>query len=274
MTPTGLSASGQIAGVLLSWTANVPTDNVTEYQLWRAPGLGAGFGLATQVWSGLALNHTDTGLAPDSEWTYFLKACNAVCCSPETAGVDATVSNTAQDIFTISFSVGSAFGDMAVDEWDGNYEIFDVEMPMQVIFPANFSTSPTPGCEVAPAANVTMTFQRISGGVPTTVGTFAIAGGATVGTLTTAGGLAITVPVGQRLRLLRRRCRRHDDCWGVRDAPRQALMALVEIQGFDHQLNATDLIANEPTVEGRGIGQHRRWQARSWFLVGLRAARR
>jgi hypothetical protein len=110
------------------------------------------------------------------------------------------VLNTAQDLFVISFSEPAAFIDRAADEWDDNYEIFDVEMPMDVDFPADFSTSPTPGCEVAPAADVTLTFQTISGGIPTTIGTLTILTGATTGTLDTSA-TPFTVPQGDRLRL-------------------------------------------------------------------------
>src|SRR6516164_442548 len=83
-----------------------------------------------------------------------------------------------------AFSVGGKFPDIAPDPWDSNYEIFDVEFPVAVTFPANFSSSPTPGCEVAPLANVTLTFQTIHAGTPTTVGTMTIAGvfGTIVGT--------------------------------------------------------------------------------------------
>ncbi len=200
--PTGLTADGQVAAVFLAWTGNVATDNVVNYKVYRATGHGANFGSATLVGTvGTSLTWVNTGLGPSTEWTYFLTAANAVCESGPTAGVDATVLNAAQDLFVISFSVGGEFGDMVVDEWDGNYEIFDVEMPMDVIFPANFSTSPTPGCEVAPVADVTMTFQKIHLGTPTLAGTLVIASGTTVGTLTTSGGLAFTVPVGDRLRL-------------------------------------------------------------------------
>ncbi|HEV2100667.1 MAG TPA: hypothetical protein VGR45_17310 [Stellaceae bacterium] len=99
-----------------------------------------------------------------------------------------------------SFSVGGKFADMVADEWDGNYEIFDVQAPVDLTFPANFSTSPTPGCEVAPGSTATFTFQTISGGTPTTVGTLTIAGSATTGSYSTSG-LPVLVPAGDRLRL-------------------------------------------------------------------------
>jgi hypothetical protein len=97
-----------------------------------------------------------------------------------------------------SFSVGGKFTDMVADEWDSNYEIFDVQAPVELTFPANFSTSPAPGCEVAPVATVTLTFQTIHAGTPTTVGTLTIAGSATTGNYATTGFL---LPAGDRLRL-------------------------------------------------------------------------
>ena len=97
-----------------------------------------------------------------------------------------------------SFSVGGKFSDMVLDEWDNNYEIFDVQAPVALTFPANFATSPTPGCEVAPGATVTLTFQTIHAGTPTTVGTMTIATSATTGSYSVSPGF--TVPAGDRLR--------------------------------------------------------------------------
>jgi len=97
-----------------------------------------------------------------------------------------------------SFSVGGKFSDMVLDEWDNNYEIFDVQAPVALTFPVNFSTSPTPGCEVAPGATVTLTFQTIHAGTATTVGTMTIATSATTGSYSVSPGF--TVPAGDRLR--------------------------------------------------------------------------
>jgi hypothetical protein len=97
-----------------------------------------------------------------------------------------------------SFSVGGKFADLPIDPWDGHYEIFDVEAPIPLTFPANFSTSPTPGCEVAPGATVTLTFQTIHAGTPTTVGTMTIASSATTGSYSVSAGF--TIPAGDRLR--------------------------------------------------------------------------
>jgi hypothetical protein len=97
-----------------------------------------------------------------------------------------------------SLSVGAKFTDIPIDLWDGNYELFDVVMPVPITFPTGFATSPTPGCEIAPIIDVHLTFQTIHAGTPTTVGTLNILAGATTGGFTVAAGF--TVPAGDRLR--------------------------------------------------------------------------
>lgn len=103
-------------------------------------------------------------------------------------------------LFIISFSVGGQFGDMTPDEWDGNYEIFDVQVPMKVTFSADFLSSPIPGCEIAPTVDVVLVFQSIHAGTPSSVGTLTILAGQTVGTFSTSGQ-PIILPLGDRLRL-------------------------------------------------------------------------
>jgi hypothetical protein len=98
----------------------------------------------------------------------------------------------------LPFSVAGKFSILSLDSWDGNYEIFDVEMPVAMAFPANFATSPTPGCEIAPGATVTLTFQTIHAGTATTVGTMVIATSSKTGAYSVTSGF--TVPAGDRLR--------------------------------------------------------------------------
>jgi hypothetical protein len=105
----------------------------------------------------------------------------------------------AHGVWATPLSVGSKFSDMAVDPWDGNYEIFDVQAPWEINFKANFGGSPVPGCSVAPTGSVTLTFQEIdAAGTATTRGTLTIAGGNLVGTFTCS---AFVLPLGHRLRL-------------------------------------------------------------------------
>jgi hypothetical protein len=197
-TPTGLTATGQIGAVLLTWGANALGDNVTTYKLYRASGHGASFGSAILIATTPALSYIDSGLPANSQWTYFLVATNAVGDSTASAGVNATVLSAVQNAWYQAFSVGGTFASMATDSWDGNYEIFDVQAPVDLSFPASFSTSPTPGCEVAPGATVTLTFQTIHAGTPTTVGTLTIASSATTGSYSMFPGF--TLPAGDRLR--------------------------------------------------------------------------
>lgn len=106
---------------------------------------------------------------------------------------------TTGGVFYISFSIGGKFSQMGTDPWDGNYEIFDVEAPVPITFPANFSTSPAPGCEVAGSDTWSFTLQSIHAGTPTARGFLTIAGGALAGSYSVPAGF--TVPAGDRLRL-------------------------------------------------------------------------
>jgi len=90
-TPTGLSTTGGIGQIALTWNANAVGDAVLSYTLLRAPGPGGAFGSATTLAITSDLNYTDTGLSPGSVYTYFLIASNAAGSSGHTAGVDGTV---------------------------------------------------------------------------------------------------------------------------------------------------------------------------------------
>lgn len=101
--------------------------------------------------------------------------------------------------FYLSFSLGGAFPDTLVDEWDGNYELFDVVLPVAVTLPAGLTTSPAPVCEIAPGAAVTLTLQQIHAGAATALGSVNFAAGAMTGTFTLL--TQQTIPAGDRLRL-------------------------------------------------------------------------
>ena len=94
LMPTGFGVVGSPGpnGAAFAWNANTPTDNVTSYTLWRAPGLGAAFSAATPVWSGQTLGDADASAANSTAYTYFLTANNVVGASPNTAGVNVTTS--------------------------------------------------------------------------------------------------------------------------------------------------------------------------------------
>jgi len=97
ITPTGLAASAGNQLVALTWTANASTDNVTSYSLFRAPGTGASFGSAVQIWNGNAPSYVDSGLGVSTDFTYFLVANNAAGASGHTAGVNATTTVNTKD---------------------------------------------------------------------------------------------------------------------------------------------------------------------------------
>jgi hypothetical protein len=84
--PTGLVTSTGAANVVtISWNPNPAADNVLAYILYRAPGAGASFGSAVEIWRGQALSTPDANVTPTS-YTYFLVAANAAGQSTPTSG--------------------------------------------------------------------------------------------------------------------------------------------------------------------------------------------
>ena len=129
-TPTGLSAiAAGIQSATINWSANIATDNVTGYQVWRAPGLGASFGSAALVATVNSLTWTDTGLAAATGYTYFLVAMNAVGTSAPTAGVNLTTATTVGNTYRLQGALDGAF--------DPSKEIFDIPMNGDEKFPGN-----------------------------------------------------------------------------------------------------------------------------------------
>jgi len=88
--PTGLSPTATNSQVALAWTPNASTDGVLAYVLYRANGLGASFGSAVAIWSGLAVGYTDPTVAASTAYTYFLVAENAAGASDPSAGESLT----------------------------------------------------------------------------------------------------------------------------------------------------------------------------------------
>jgi hypothetical protein len=70
----------------ITWNANAPADNVTTYRLYRATGTGAAWASAALIYQGYSLTFTDTALASNTGYTYFLEATNAVGTSGHTSG--------------------------------------------------------------------------------------------------------------------------------------------------------------------------------------------
>jgi hypothetical protein len=100
--------------------------------------------------------------------------------------------------FYLPFSLAGQFGDLLPSEFDGNYELFVRLLPVTVSFPANFNTSPTPGCEVAPNVPVVLTLTMIVQGAVTQLGTLTFAPGSLIGVYAAP---QFTCPRGGRLRL-------------------------------------------------------------------------
>jgi hypothetical protein len=99
-----------------------------------------------------------------------------------------------------SWSVGGKFTDFVLDSWDGNYEIFDVQAPKALTFAPNLAGSPTPGCEVPPAAAVHLQIQTVTvAGTVTTVGTLDYTPGSTSGAYNVP--LTFSLAVGDHMRM-------------------------------------------------------------------------
>lgn len=88
--PTGLAAVAGPASAAIKWNANDAADNVTTYRLFRGTGGSATFLSASLIYAGYSLTFTDTTLASNTAYTYFLEATNAVGTSTHTAGVSVT----------------------------------------------------------------------------------------------------------------------------------------------------------------------------------------
>lgn len=100
----------------------------------------------------------------------------------------------------MSWSVGGKFTDFIIDPSDGNYEIFDMQAPMPLVFAQDFMGSPTPGCEVPPSSNVTLTIQLINASGTSVVGTLTYTSGSTVGAYNVPA--TFSTGTGDRIRLI------------------------------------------------------------------------
>lgn len=91
LAPTGLTATPLAAGVFLTWSPNAASDNVTSFDVYRAPGTGASFGSASFLApvTGQAFNDTSAAAA---SYTYFIVAKNTIGSSDPSAGANAVAS--------------------------------------------------------------------------------------------------------------------------------------------------------------------------------------
>jgi hypothetical protein len=92
--PTGLTVVTGVQVALLTWTEAIANDNVSGVDIYRAAGLGASFGSATLVTSGVAgTSYTDNNLTPGAAYTWFIVQHNAAGDSSPSAGQDATITS-------------------------------------------------------------------------------------------------------------------------------------------------------------------------------------
>lgn len=91
---TSVSGSAGASFAKVTWTANPANDNITSYQIWRAPGSGSSFGSATLIGTAPAgaTEYTDASVANSTAYTYFVVPVNAAGSGPNSAGVNLTTS--------------------------------------------------------------------------------------------------------------------------------------------------------------------------------------
>jgi hypothetical protein len=85
--PTAITSAGQNT---LSWTPNPLTDNVTQYSVYRAAGLGAAFSAASLIGITTSPNYVDAGLTGGTAYTYFVVADNVAGNSTNSTGTSVT----------------------------------------------------------------------------------------------------------------------------------------------------------------------------------------
>ena len=183
--PTGVSATGGDQQAVVSWTLNPLSDNVTAYDVYRAPGSGASFGAAVLIASVAGSPFTDLSLAAASSYTYFVAAKNSIGDSSPSAGANATTSAAAAS-GVVRFYGG----------FDGKppaaLKLFEVELKGDEKFPAGLSGSLL-GADVAATA-ASQLLIKVNG---SNVGHGDFAIGATTGTFTLAS--AYNASAGDKL---------------------------------------------------------------------------
>ncbi len=70
-------------------------------------------------------------------------------------------------------------------------EIWSAEPARNVTLPAGLTNSPTPSCDIASTGSVSLTINKVSGGVPTAVGSINFASGSSTGTVTFASAVTL-----------------------------------------------------------------------------------
>lgn len=175
--PTGLSVSIVDTTATLTWTPPV-VGPINYYEIWRAPGLGAGSGSAALVGSSPGPAYTDTALAPFSPYTWFVKAVNSAGASAFSTSDDSTTGGASiPGVLRFYFASGK----------NGTYTsseslfVNPILMTGDEVFPAGLPSS-LAECQVAPATSVSCVIT--ANGTP--IGSVDFAMGATAGTFTLA----------------------------------------------------------------------------------------
>ena len=187
-TPSTPSVSASTGFNLVTWTLNPTQDNIQNYSVYRAPGLGASFGSASLIGTTTGNTYTDSTAAASTAYTYFIKANNQIGASTNSAG--GSITSSPPSTAGVLRFYGNLDGQPTASQ-----VLFDVEMEGDESFLAAFSGS-LGSCAVAPTGSVVLNIQK--NGV--TVGSMNIAAGATTATFTLASPL--TFSSGDRFRML------------------------------------------------------------------------
>jgi len=184
-TPTGLSASATgPAQIGLTWTANLSTDNVDHYLIFRAPGTGASFGSASQIDTSATASYTDTGLPTGTGYTYFVEAVNTVGPSSHSTGANGTTNSSG-----FGGPWGASFSAQDISSKPTSTVIGRAPIPFAWTLPATTSTPAgyvTGKVDTGPSAQTD--FDLLKDGV--SVGTLRFASSATTPTLIKASDTA------------------------------------------------------------------------------------
>jgi hypothetical protein len=166
--PTAITSSGQNT---LSWTSNPLTDNVTQYSVYRAAGLGAPFSGASVIGITTSPNYVDAGLTGGTAYTYFIVAKNAAGSSTNSTGTSVTTGSSGPMRYD-------------VDSWMYGTQSVASQLVRRITFDRTvtfLTTGHVAQAKVGATASATVTFTKISGGVTTTIGTSNFAAGGSGG---------------------------------------------------------------------------------------------
>lgn len=187
-TPSTPSVSASTGYNLVTWTVNPTQDNIKNYSIYRAPGLGASFGSSSLLGSTTGNTYTDNTAAASTAYTYFIVANNQIGASVNSTG--ASITSSPPSTSGVLRLYGELDGQPAASQI-----LFDIEMIGDESFLAAFAGS-LGGAAVAPTGSVTLNIQKNGA----TVGTMNIAASSTTATFTMASGL--TFSAGDRFRML------------------------------------------------------------------------